>query len=255
MDPWKTALTVVGSVAGAGLILWPLGIWWEVSKCEKPIYSVIRPLGGKRNWWDGKSPAELRQYAPMLIAQVAVSGTMREASSAGFRKIANFIFGNNKPAGAASGSSKGEAIAMTSPVRMEIQDEGKIKGEAIAMTSPVRMDMSGTEALSNDAAGDVTMSFVMPSKYNKDTLPQPNNPDVQIVEVPSHLAAALTFRGHIRSRGIVQRKKQELLDLIRSEGLVPVGEVKLYQYHPPFTFGIQRVNEVLYEVKEATKHS
>jgi hypothetical protein len=28
-----------------------------------------------------------------------------------------------------------------------------------------------------------------------------------------------------------------------------------YQYHPPFTFGIQRVNEVLYEVKEATKHS
>jgi hypothetical protein len=43
----------------------------EVSKCEKPIYSVIRPLGGKRNWWDGKSPAELRQYAPMLIAQVA----------------------------------------------------------------------------------------------------------------------------------------------------------------------------------------
>lgn len=60
------------------------------------------------------------------------------------------------------------------------------------------MDMSGTESLSNDAAADVSMSFVMPSKYTKDTLPQPNNPDVQIVEVPSHLAATLTFRGHIR---------------------------------------------------------
>jgi hypothetical protein len=43
----------------------------EVRKCEKPIYTVIRPLGSRRNWWDGKSPAELRQYAPMLIAQVA----------------------------------------------------------------------------------------------------------------------------------------------------------------------------------------
>lgn len=43
--------------------------------------------------------------------------------------------GNNKPAGAASGSGKGEAIAMTSPVRMEIQEEGKKKkGESIAMT-------------------------------------------------------------------------------------------------------------------------
>ncbi len=39
--------------------------------------------------------------------------------------------GGNTPAGAAEG--KGEAIAMTSPVRMEIQDSKK-KGESIAMT-------------------------------------------------------------------------------------------------------------------------
>jgi hypothetical protein len=30
-----------------------------------------------------------------------------------------------------------------------------------------------------------------------------------------------------RGRDIVQQKKQELLDLIKGEGLVPVGEVKL----------------------------
>jgi hypothetical protein len=39
--------------------------------------------------------------------------------------------GNNAPAGAEGG--RGEAIAMTSPVRMEIQDDKK-KGESIAMT-------------------------------------------------------------------------------------------------------------------------
>lgn len=48
-----------------------LGDFREVRKCEKPLYTVIRPLGSRRQWWDGKSPAELRQYAPMLIAQVA----------------------------------------------------------------------------------------------------------------------------------------------------------------------------------------
>lgn len=60
------------------------------------------------------------------------------------------------------------------------------------------MDMAGSESLSNDERGDAVMSFVMPSKYTKESLPKPNNPDVKIVEVPSHLAAALTFRGHIR---------------------------------------------------------
>jgi len=68
----------------------------------------------------------------------------------------------------------------------------------VCCSSPVRMDMSGTEDLSNDATGDVKMSFVMPTKYTKETLPKPDDPDVQIVEVPGHLAAALTFRGHIR---------------------------------------------------------
>eukprot|EP00879_Flechtneria_rotunda_P000495 GHRR01000599.1.p1 GENE.GHRR01000599.1~~GHRR01000599.1.p1 ORF type:complete len:254 (+),score=79.68 GHRR01000599.1:198-959(+) len=253
MEPYKTALVVAGSVVGLGAVLWPIGIWWEVRKCEKPKYSLVRPLGNKRNWWNGKSPAELRQYAPLLLAEVTVHGTMRQASSEGFKKIANFIFGNNTPAGAEQGSSS-EKIAMTSPVRMEIEGSKKLNSsEKIAMTSPVRMEMGGTESLSQDAAGTVTMSFVMPSKYNINSLPKPNNPDVKIVEAPGHLAAVLTFRGHIRGRKLVDRKKQELLKLIKAENLVPVGDVKLYQYHPPFTYGWQRVNEVMYEVKEKEK--
>lgn len=54
---------------------------------------------------------------------------------------AGFIFGGNKPAGSSSSSGtsdsdsqKGEAIAMTSPVRMEIQDSNKRDGAKIAMT-------------------------------------------------------------------------------------------------------------------------
>jgi hypothetical protein len=40
--------------------------------------------------------------------------------------------------------------------------------------------------------------------------------------------------------------------VLQAEGLEPVGDVQLYQYHPPFTYGWQRVNEVLFVVKEKT---
>jgi hypothetical protein len=36
----------------------------------------------------------------------------------------------------------------------------------------------------------------------------------------------------------------------QAEGLVPQGNVVLNQYHPPFTYGWQRVNEVCFEVRE-----
>ena len=39
-----------------------------------------------------------------------------------------------------------------------------------------------------------TMQFVMPSKYTRETLPKPNNPNVQIREVAGHDVAASTWR-------------------------------------------------------------
>jgi hypothetical protein len=40
----QTALAVVGGVVGGAALLWPVGIWWEVGKCEKPKYEVLRAL-------------------------------------------------------------------------------------------------------------------------------------------------------------------------------------------------------------------
>ena len=39
-----------------------------------------------------------------------------------------------------------------------------------------------------------TVSFVMPSKYTKDTLPKPKTDSVAIKEIPAHTLAALTWR-------------------------------------------------------------
>ncbi len=53
--------------------------------------------------------------------------------------------------------------------------------------------------------------------------------------MPARVAAALMFRGHIRTREVVDRKADELLALLAEEGLEADGSVMLLQYHPPFT--------------------
>lgn len=35
------------------------------------------------------------------------------------------------------------------------------------------------------------------------------------VQVPAHTVAALSFRGHVRNRTIVEAKKQQLLDIMK----------------------------------------
>ena len=39
---------------------------------------------------------EVRVYAPRIVAQTTVKGSSRDASSRGFRVLANYIFGNNR---------------------------------------------------------------------------------------------------------------------------------------------------------------
>ncbi|MEY4490353.1 MAG: hypothetical protein RLY41_159, partial [Pseudomonadota bacterium] len=50
---------------------------------EEPKYEVLQ----------SDDTYEVRQYAPILIAETIVEGDMDEASNKGFRLIADFIFG------------------------------------------------------------------------------------------------------------------------------------------------------------------
>ena len=52
---------------------------------EEPKYTVL----------EKEKPFELRAYAPKIIAETLVSGDLDDASSTGFRRIADYIFGNN----------------------------------------------------------------------------------------------------------------------------------------------------------------
>ncbi|KAK9827027.1 hypothetical protein WJX74_003923 [Apatococcus lobatus] len=235
----STPVLVAGGLAATGLVLWPVLTWAQVQHLEKPKYKLLKALGSTR----GASGIEIRRYAPYLIAEVTIEGdSMKEALGMGFKQIANFIFGNN----AAPGSGKSESVSMTSPVILkEGQDEpASMKGgdgEKIAMTTPVATEM---------ADGRYTVSFVMPSKYTKDTLPKPKTDSVAIKEIPAHTLAALTWRGASPSQQLVDKKKKILVDSLLQHGIKTdeSAKARLYQYYPPWTPFWLRTQDVLLPV-------
>jgi hypothetical protein len=153
---------------------------------------------------------EIRRYEAMLVA------TVGDAPSR-FRVLFNYITGANR--------SKSK-IAMTSPV---------ITSTEIAMTSPVFSD-SGS------------MSFMVPSEYDAETVPEPTDERVAISKVPERVVATVRFRG-LAWKESVRRQTEKLLRWLGSEGIEPRGAPFLMRYNPPYVPGLLRRNEVGVEIE------
>lgn len=207
----------------AGVLVALMGAWMAagylpVRNIETPKYEVLSAHKGY----------EIRQYQSHIVAEVKVTGTYKESVNQGFRKIADYIFGNNT----ASGS-----IAMTAPVLHEKQTAS----EKIPMTAPVLHGTTGE-------TGSYTVAFVMPSSYTLETLPKPNNPDVTVRVVPPKKYAALRFRGYA-PEGKVARKMEGMLALLKQDNITTVGSPSVAQYNPPWTPPFMRRNEILVEIQ------
>jgi hypothetical protein len=187
---------------------------------EEPKYTVIKKL----------DDFELRNYQPKIIAEVLIDGSLKQASSKGFRLIADFIFGNNT---APNGDNA--KISMTSPVTMEPEK----RSEKISMTSPVTM-----EKQSSQDTDQWRMHFVMPSEYNMETLPKPNNPKVLVRQIPDKKYAVIRFSG-FSGADKVEEKTNRLLEWMEQNGIEPKGEPELARYNAPITPPFFRRNEVM----------
>ena len=202
---------------------------------EEPNYTV---LSKTENF-------ELRRYESQLVAQTWVSGDQDAASRAGFKILADYIFGNNT---APSGESS--KISMTAPVAMQFeakQSVTKKNGESqkIAMTAPVSIKQ---EQQQND--GQWRVQFTMPSQYTMQTLPKPNNADITILEVPPQTYGVIKFSG-LAGVGKVAEKTAELQSWMQTQKLIVTGTPELARYNPPWTLPFMRRNEIMiaYEKK------
>jgi hypothetical protein len=178
------------------------------SGTEEPMYVSESETGG----------VEIRRYGPRVAAQTTVAGDEEDARSAGFRRLAGYIFGGNH---------RQTRIAMTAPVAQQ--------SEKIAMTAPV--------AQSRSAEGESVIRFFMPSKWSRDLLPEPDDERVELVDVPAETYAVLQFSGD-RSAAAVAAKTDALLDVLAGTDFEPTGDPVAWFYDPPWTLPFRRRNEV-----------
>jgi hypothetical protein len=196
---------------------------------------------------------ELRRYAPFVVAETFVEGDMDAASNKGFRAIADYIFGNNLSASSPSPAS--EKVAMTAPVTMEpVPPATPPASQKIAMTAPVALEplpAAGQAGAGQQAMQGATrwrVHFVMPSAYTLATLPKPNNPAVQLREVPAKTWAVLTYSGFNTEAGIQQRT-DELVAWLAARQIKTTGSPQLARYNPPWTLPMFRRNEIMLETR------
>lgn len=208
----------------SGLLLISKGAM--ATETEEPNYTLLTQTGD----------FELRRYEPQLVAQTMVSGDQKDASNKGFKILADFIFGNNT---ASNGSSS--KISMTAPVTMQPNDKEGSESQEIAMTAPVSMQQADDKW---------RVQFTMPSKYTMKTLPKPNNPEVEIVKVPTKNYGVIKFSG-LTGSDKVDKKTKELQNWMQTQNLTIIGDPQLARYNPPWTLPFMRRNEVMiaYESK------
>jgi hypothetical protein len=207
-------------------------IFWSQSAMaiEEPRFTSIFKAGS----------FEVRQYAPMLVAETVVDGDMDEASNRGFRRIADYIFGNNQSAQTGSAAK----IAMTAPVTLEPQSE------KIAMTAPVTMSAANNATDSAMTGSNKwRVHFVMPSKYTMANIPQPKNADVKLREIPGKYFAVYNYTG-FNTKSQVQAKTDELVAWVREKNLKALSSPQLSRYDPPWTLPMFRRNEIMIEIEE-----
>jgi hypothetical protein len=169
---------------------------------------------------------EIREYKPKIIATVEVNGDFDDASSQGFKLLADYIFGNNL----LDGSSK--KISMTAPVEM----------------APLSENLSITSSIMDDAINNQWLvNFIMPKEYRLDSLPKPNNPKVNIIEIPTEKYAVIVFSGLVRESSYAE-KVELLSNYLKRNNYTQQGAIKIARYNPPWTLPFLRKNELMVRI-------
>ena len=126
----------------------------------------------------------------------------------GFKKLFNYISGNNK---------ENEEIKMTVPVTQEFKN------------------------------GNMTMQFYLPSKFNKDNVPKPSNPEIKILTIEGGYYATIRYSGRSSDKNFLKNK--EILEKeLKKDNITILGLPIRASYNSPFTLPMLKRNEVMYRV-------
>ena len=183
-----------------------------MSHAEHPDYQLIK----------SEKTIEVRDYPPMIFAEVEVAGPRKQAIREGFKILADYIFGNNTSA---------KKIEKTTPHTGELS-------EKIAMTAPVMQEKH---------IDTWKIKFVMPKKYKLETLPKPHCKKIRLVLSTAKRFAVIRFSGLPSDENIEQRT-EELKSYCLAKKWILIGDVLLAFYNPPWTLPFLRRNEIMIQI-------
>ena len=138
--------------------------------------------------------------------------TETSEQNSGFKRLFKYISGNNK-------------------------DKKEIK-----MTTPV------TQTEKN---GNMTMQFYIPTEFNENNVPNPNNLEVKVLNIKGGLYAAIVYSGRA-SDGNYNKHKNILEDQLKKDKISIISKPIRATYNSPFTLPMLRRNEVIFKIETNT---
>ena len=146
---------------------------------------------------------EIRFYEERLLVQ-----TQYTNQNNGFRKLFNYISGNNK------------------------------KSEKIAMTTPVNVTQIENEYI---------MQFYLPNKYKPNEIPLPSDNSVIISSIEAGYFAVIRYSGFASDKNFYKHR-EVLKNKLNTENIEIIGPAIKATYDGPFTLPNIRRNEAIFQV-------
>ena len=128
--------------------------------------------------------------------------------NSGFRILFNYISGNNKT---------NQEIKMTTPV--------------------TRIEKNG----------NMTMQFYLPSKFDKNNVPDPSSDKVKVINIQGGYYAVLRYSGRASEKNFIKHKEILENELIRKNIQILSSPIKA-TYDSPFTLPMNRRNEAMFKI-------
>ena len=134
--------------------------------------------------------------------------TSTSNQNSGFRKLFNYISGDNQT------------------------------NEEIKMTTPV------TEI---ERKGNMTMQFYLPSKFNKDNVPNPSSSDIEVIIIKGAYYAVIRYSGRASEKNFIKHKLI-LENELKKDNISIAGPAIKASYNSPFTLPMLKRNEAMFKV-------
>lgn len=216
--PARSKLLPLSLIAALTVLLQTGCSLFGIRSSEEAAYTLLQEQG----------QFQIRQYQPLVVATTQVEGDIYEAGKQAFRRLFNYISGDNRAQ---------QEIAMTTPV-LASEDSAR-EGAKIAMTAPVTAE---------EQERGWRFSFVLPAAFTLQNAPVPTDGRVSLAQLPSRRVSVRQYPGSW-SQANFDANAELLSQWLRQHQFRPNSPPRLARYDPPWTLPFLRRNEILIDIE------